>query len=244
MTSNFNDNLKPTRPGFTLVELLFVIAIIAVLGALSAGILGKARKDAQISATQSRITQIEAIMQTVMEDFEVRRMPFRNSELPENLTLTAVRNLRRQIVAGMILAEYPSDDASLGQWQLPGDASFLSNRRTAEMLYWGSLTGADVPDQPGEFLHLILSRIDIDGISALESLGPNVVGDPDGDGLLDIVDAFGDSMALVAVQDTGSQLLTPLDPTTVPPSLPINEIRFKAVSSTLEEIEPTVEVSQ
>ena len=244
MTSNFNDNLKPTRPGFTLVELLFVIAIIAVLGALSAGILGKARKDAQISATQSRITQIEAIMQTVMEDFEVRRMPFRNSELPENLTLTAVRNLRRQIVAGMILAEYPSDDASLGQWQLPGDASFLSNRRTAEMLYWGSLTGADVPDQPGEFLHLILSRIDIDGISALESLGPNVVGDPDGDGLLDIVDAFGDSMALVAAQDTGSRLLTPLDPTAVPPSLPINEIRFKAVSSTLEEIEPTVEVSQ
>ena len=233
MTSNFNDNLKPTRSGFSLVELLFVIAIIAVLGALSAGILSKARKDAQISATQSRITQIEAIMQTVMEDFEVRRMPFRNSELPENLTLTAVRNLRRQIVAGMILAEYPSDDASLGQWQLPGDASFLSNRRTAEMLYWGSLTGADVPDQPGEFLHLILSRIDIDGISALESLGPNVVGDPDGDGLLDIVDAFGDSMALVAVQDTGSQIM-PLDPTVAPP---INEIRFQVVSTTLQEID-------
>ena len=101
------------------------------------------------------------------------------------------------------------------------------------MLYWGSLTGADVPDQPGEFLHLILSRIDIDGISALESLGPNVVGDPDGDGLLDIVDAFGDSMALVAVQDTGSQIM-PLDPTVAPP---INEIRFQVVSTTLQEID-------
>ena len=235
MTSNFNDNLKPTRPGFTLVELLFVIAIIAVLGALATGILGKARADAQVAATRSRITQIEAIMQTVMEDFEVRRIPVRLTGDP-----IQVRNNRRQIIAAMMLAEYPSadaDKATLGQLNvtIPG----LTISETAEMLHWQSQTGNEDLDQPGEFLSLILSRIDIDGISALESLGPNVVGDPDGDGLLDIVDAFGDSMALRIFQEDASGLLMPLNPMTTPPPA-INEIRFLVTSPNLEEIDPTL----
>lgn len=235
MISNFNDNLKPTRPGFTLVELLFVIAIIAVLGALATGILGKARADAQVAATRSRITQIEAIMQTVMEDFEVRRIPVRLTGNP-----IQVRNNRRQIIAAMMLAEYPSADAdkdTLGQLNvtIPG----LTISETAEMLHWKSQTGNEDLDQPGEFLSLILSRIDIDGISALESLGPNVVGDPDGDGLLDIVDAFGDSMALRIFQEDASGLLMPLNPMTTPPPA-INEIRFLVTSPNLEEIDPTL----
>ena len=235
MISNFNDNLKPTRPGFTLVELLFVIAIIAVLGALATGILGKARADAQVAATRSRITQIEAIMQTVMEDFEVRRIPVRLTGDP-----IQVRNNRRQIIAAMMLAEYPSadaDKATLGQLNvtIPG----LTISETAEMLHWQSQAGNEDLDQPGEFLSLILSRIDIDGISALESLGPNVVGDPDGDGLLDIVDAFGDSMALRIFQEDASGLLMPLNPMTTPPPA-INEIRFLVTSPNLEEIDPTL----
>ena len=112
MNSNFNDNLKSSRHGFTLMELLFVIAIIAVLGAMTAGILGKAQKDAKFAATRSRITQIEAIMQTVSEDFEVRRMPFRNAQLagffpPSRGRRLQVQNLRRRIVAAMIQAEFP-----------------------------------------------------------------------------------------------------------------------------------------
>ena len=55
-------------------------------------------------------------------------------------------------------------------------------------------------DLPGEFLYLILQRIDIDGSSALESLGPNVVDNTDDDMFPEIVDAFGDSLQLRIVQ--------------------------------------------
>ena len=242
MNSNFHDNLKPTRSGFTLIELLFVIAIIAVLGAMAAGVLGKAKKDAQIAATRSRVTQIEEIMQTVIEDQEVRRLPGNLADFvgTGRGARTRARNLNRRVAAALLLAEFPvaQIDANgefipnpeLGRlapvssppnpdlmvnfrgWAVDvfGDPSlfidYLDTTQTAEMAYWESFVGDPDLKEPGEYLYLILSRIDIGGISALESLGPNVVGNPDGDGHPDIVDAFGDSMQLrivqVAVADT------------------------------------------
>ena len=242
MNSNFHDNLKPTRSGFTLIELLFVIAIIAVLGAMAAGVLGKAQKDAQIAATRSRVTQIEEIMQTVIEDQEVRRLPGNLADFvgTGRGARTRARNLNRRVAAALLLAEFPvaQIDANgefipnpeLGRlapvssppnpdlmvnfrgWAVGvfGDPSlfidYLDTIQTAEMAYWESFVGDPDLKEPGEYLYLILSRIDIGGISALESLGPNVVGNPDGDGHPDIVDAFGDSMQLrivqVAVADT------------------------------------------
>ena len=242
MNSNFHDNLKPTRSGFTLIELLFVIAIIAVLGAMAAGVLGKAKKDAQIAATRSRVTQIEEIMQTVIEDQEVRRLPGNLADFvgTRRDARTRARNLNRRVAAALLLAEFPvaQIDANgefipnpeLGRlapvssppnpdlmvnfrgWAVDifGDPSlfidYLDTIQTAEMAYWESFVGDPDLKEPGEYLYLILSRIDIGGISALESLGPNVVGNPDGDGHPDIVDAFGDSMQLrivqVAIADT------------------------------------------
>ena len=243
MNSNFHNNLKPTRSGFTLVELLFVVAIIAVLGAVAAGVLGKAKKDAQIAATRSRITQIEAIMQTVIEEQEVRRLPgnlldFVSSFDPRERRHRA-RNLNRRVAAALLLAEFPvaQIDANgefipnpglgrLAPVNSPPDpelgvnfrgwaenefsnamfTQYLINTQTAEMRFWETFDGDSTLNAPGEYLFLILSRIDVGGISALESLGPNLVGNPDNDDHPDIVDAFGDSMQLrivqVAVADT------------------------------------------
>ena len=245
MNSNFHDNLKPTRSGFTLIELLFVIAILAVLASVAAGVLGKAKKDAQISATRSRITQIEAIMLTVMEEQEVRRLPGNLRPFVGSDRVLA-QNLNRRVAAALLLAEYPvAQVAANGEFMVNPDlgrlapasspvnpdlglnfrgwaqdsngqtfVEFLDGTRTAEMAFWQSIASAGDPEfkEPGEYLFLILSRIDIDGISALESLGPNVVGDPDGDGHPDIVDAFGDSMQLRILQvavDIGNPPVVP-----------------------------------
>jgi len=242
MNSNLHDNLKPIRSGFTLIELLFVVAIIAVLGSMAVGILGKAKKDAQVAATRARITQIEAIMQTVIEEQEVRRLPGNLADfvrgVPARERRGRARNLNRRVAAALLLAEFPVAmfDASgefipneeLGQlapanssvnpvlgfnfrgWAEnefgnPAFVGFLDGIRTAEMEFWRSQANP-LLNTPGEYLYLILSRIDIDGISALESMGPSIIGDPDDDGVPDVVDAFGDSMQLrilqVAVVDT------------------------------------------
>ena len=46
-----------------------------------------------------------------------------------------------------------------------------------------------------EILYLALSQLEFDGTNMIDSLGTAAVGDTDGDGFLEIVDAFGDPMA-------------------------------------------------
>ena len=63
------------RRAFTLVELLLVVAVIAVIASLGVGVLAQAQNDAAISATRSRITLIEKILEVELEDYEVVRSP-------------------------------------------------------------------------------------------------------------------------------------------------------------------------
>ena len=55
-------------------------------------------------------------------------------------------------------------------------------------------------DLPAEFLYEILSRINVDGAAALDAVGNQAIGDSDGDGLLEIVDGWGDPIEFVIQQ--------------------------------------------
>ncbi|MCH2179544.1 MAG: type II secretion system GspH family protein, partial [Mariniblastus sp.] len=48
--------------GFTLVELLMVIAIITILATLSLAVLRSSQEEARTSATEARITQIQNML--------------------------------------------------------------------------------------------------------------------------------------------------------------------------------------
>ncbi|MEL7497571.1 MAG: type II secretion system protein [Planctomycetota bacterium] len=109
-------NLKE-RSGFTLTELLLVMAIILVLTTMALGVMQGAQEDARQVATESRIQIIESIMQQEMENYEVRRLPFSNADLEAFVSANRitgvpvrvqVKNLRRRIMADIIRSEMPS----------------------------------------------------------------------------------------------------------------------------------------
>ncbi len=224
---------SPSRDGFTLIELLLVIAIMAVLATMSLGLMASATEDAKVSATQSRIAKIEALMQFEMDDYEVRRLPFNTSALGAfvgaNPHATGagyrpgvqLRNLRRRIVAELINAEMPSaSNTDLGQFPTPDFRTWLQANysnpvgaitlesyllapqfRPSGVEYWNRF--GPLVNLPSEYLYEILKRIDFDGASGLESFSGSATGDTDGDGVFEIVDAFGEPMQMRVLQVIG-----------------------------------------
>ena len=279
-----------SKSAFTLVELLIVIAIIGVLTAMSLSLLGAASNDAKVSATQARMSQITAILQLQMEDYEVRRLPVSNRILrnyvaanpimidgkpdPMNARLQ-LQYLRRQMLMALIDSELPRpariltlgqpiayvENEFAGQFgsgldlapesafaqtndrkQVDEDenpAFFVSaedsffvwlesnypqpvrNTRLTSLLNGLSSSSAvkfrrlvddlnasgvrNELDLPGEYLHEILRSIQVDGQSAVESLGSSAIGDFDNDGIPEVVDAWGEPL-LFDIEQFGSTI--------------------------------------
>ncbi len=108
---------KTSRTGFTLVELLLVIAIIAILAALGVGVMAQAQEDAAAGATRSRISLIQKILEVELEDYEVRRSPVAfaamaamasdSTVISASNELLNIKQLKRMILADLIRAEMP-----------------------------------------------------------------------------------------------------------------------------------------
>lgn len=107
--------IKP-KFAFTLVELLIVIAIMAVVSVMSVGLLRSASDDAKTAATNSRIAKIEALLQMELENYEVRRLPIRLGELRNYVSnnrqtgvnfMVQLRDLKRRIQQDILGSEMP-----------------------------------------------------------------------------------------------------------------------------------------
>ena len=143
------------RGGFTLIELLLVIVIIGILASLGVGLMAQVQEDAAVAATRSRITFVNRILETKLEDYEVRRLPVPLSVIgsminkkdnkltnKEETFLIHAKVLKRMIIADLIRAEMPDGSFSgkntsgnggpvdiIGEFPTPAFAAFLRNLR-------------------------------------------------------------------------------------------------------------------
>lgn len=239
------------RRGFTLVELLIVMSIIAVLSSMAIGIIGSAQEDAREAATRSRIGIVRKILEIELEDYEVRRSPVSfqaiggmaeligdrgawvgSSSSDKSAFLLHAKNLKRMIVADLIRAEMPTGkEGMLRQVRAPGQVNSavnrlgrfpsdnlrlylrgvnltdgeintaFRNRRTPAVRRWETFAGFDNTTETddlqrladsAELLYDILSDIDYNGTRGIDAIGSQAIGDSDGDGVLEVVDAWGE----------------------------------------------------
>ena len=243
--------VRDTRRGFTLVELLLVVAIIAVLTTMAVGVIASSQNDARVAATRSRINIIDRIIQTELESYEFRRSPVPERVLialtdqivdangwDENRFLVHFRNLRRMINADLIRTEMPSglgkinglglfpsvemraylDSVGVPAAPTAGAISIAELQRfqPAGVRRWsswafdpnvGQIAGDQMRDadqtrsDSAEILYRLLGQIDFGGTVARDALGSSAFGDSDGDGQLEVVDAFGDPIGFQFFQE-------------------------------------------
>ncbi len=137
---------------FTLIELLLVITILAILSSLSLVVIAGAQTDARKAATQSRISQIHAILAQRFEEFEVRRIPLRLFDY-SNVDRSAAQELKRRIVVEYINTEMPRN---LGDIARDASNNILFPTQSLADLLQASINMGDLIYNPDDTRNILI----------------------------------------------------------------------------------------
>jgi len=171
------------RRGVTLIELLFVMAILGILVAVSMAALTGATSQARVERTRAVVTRIDQLVTDKWESYKTRAVPLRvnmgtNPAVAGRARLYALRELQR--------CEMPDrkSDVLDNPAILKIPALQRNYRRRATANWTNQYEGA-------ECLYLIIAAVRDGEDSALSWFTPSEIGDVDGDGMQEILDAFG-----------------------------------------------------
>jgi prepilin-type N-terminal cleavage/methylation domain-containing protein len=186
---------------FTLVELLVSITVVVVLASIVLYGMAGMQNLAKAQRTKSQIAKIHELIAEQWEGYEVRRVSVPFTSPP--VTPIELATMRLAALRELIRYELPDRQSDmlntaaitqtiLGQ-PIPALAKYYDNfvNTHAANPNWGQLY------QGAECLYMIISRIEVDDMSALEMFSETDIGDVDNDGMPEILDGWGNPIRLL-----------------------------------------------
>jgi prepilin-type N-terminal cleavage/methylation domain-containing protein len=185
------------RAGFTLVELLIVMTIIAMLATIIMFALKNAREMARVQKTEGTILRLDTFFMQRWQDYARRRVPadaIKGKQNPRKARLEALRELMRLEFPERWTEVETDPSQESGIRQRP--AASQSHKRR----YDDSRDPTGKPSkshrdtgtyQQAECLYFILTTRMAGLESAREHFQESEIGDVDGDGFLEFLDAWG-----------------------------------------------------
>jgi prepilin-type N-terminal cleavage/methylation domain-containing protein len=194
--------LRPTvRPGFTLVELLVTISIIAILASMIMFAMFSAQEAARVSKTRSTIAKLDAILREKWESYSSRRVPI---TIPQNFTSRQAARARLDGLREMMRMELPDrwtdiatkDGSNNLVPSMPISGISPPSIWTAYLNRYASAYSVSSKQFPtdanerSECLYMIVTMGATDG-GGRELFGESEIGDTDGDGFPEFLDGWG-----------------------------------------------------
>ncbi|WP_158265230.1 type II secretion system protein [Blastopirellula marina] len=186
------------RPAFTLVELLVVMGVLALMSSMVLVGLASAAEQARVARTRSQIQKIHELLMTRWEDYRYRRVEINRTggsvRLRQRDRVDKIREIMRMEMPCHIVDLQYGNNGTNGSSGSPftGNEPALWNRyRRAVDARAGGFSGWTIPFQESECLYMILESIQDGETNGLDFFKDSEFGDTDGDGMPEILDAWG-----------------------------------------------------